>query len=83
MGLDAATTVALVRFGITMAEQAMSMRAARQAGDMTDEEILERVRRMRVVPADELIAKGAAAGKPAKAEPVEPDEPEDEEDDGA
>ena len=68
MGLDAATTVALVRFGITMAEQAMSMRAARQAGDMTDEEILERVRRMRVVPADDLIARGAAAAGAGEAE---------------
>lgn len=68
MGLDTATTVALVRFGITMAQQAMEMRAARQAGDLTDEEILERVRRMRIVPTDELIARGAAAAGAGEAE---------------
>jgi hypothetical protein len=68
MGLDAATTVALVRLGIGLAEQAVAMRAARQAGDMTDEQILARVRKLNIVPTDELIARGAAAAGAGEAE---------------
>lgn len=68
MGIDAATTLALVRAGIAMAEQVTAMRAARQASEMTDEEILERVRRLKIVPADELIARGAAAAGAGEAD---------------
>jgi hypothetical protein len=68
MGLDAATTVALVRLGMELIGDAADARTARQAADMTDAEILARVRKLNIVPADELIARGAAAAGAGEAE---------------